>query len=191
MSKAIALIRSEHRSIAAVLRGLLDVVAAIESRQVEPDFRLIDAMVYYIEAMPESLHHPKEDEFIYRALESRAAHVRNQLDEIHAEHEQGNALGRELLTRLLAWHVLGPPAFDAFASSVRVYAELQWGHMSKEEEFLLPLAERLLQPDDWKAIEAAFDANDESRLEPERRRVFRELFRILAARTTTPLDAAP
>ena len=90
-------------------------VAAIEAGRLEPDFRLIDAMIYYIEAMPESLHHPKEDEYIYRALEGRAPEFREALDAIHAEHRQGHILGRELLTRRLAWHVLGPSAFEASA----------------------------------------------------------------------------
>jgi len=186
MRKALDIIRAEHRSIAAVLKCLLDLVAAIEAGRAAPDFKLIDAMVFYIEAMPETLHHPKEDEYICRALADRAADLRPQLDEIHAEHREGHDLGRDVLAKLMAWRVLGASAFPAFAACIRAYAELQWRHMNKEEGVLLPLAERLFEDEDWQIVDAAFEANDEARMEPERRKAFRELFRHIAAQA---LDA--
>lgn len=190
MSKALEIIRAEHRSIAAVLKGLLNVVAAVEAGRATPDFRLIDSMIYYIEAMPETLHHPKEDEYLYRALAGKAVDLRPQLDEIHAEHREGHEMGRDLLAKLLAWRVVGASAFPAFAASIRAYAELQWRHMNKEEGFLLPLADRLLDDRDWVAIDAAFEANDETRLEPEHRKAFRELYRAIAAQVLTSAEAA-
>jgi hemerythrin-like domain-containing protein len=42
---------------------------------------------------------------------------------------------------------------------VNAYAEFHWQHMRKEEQELLPLAERILGPTDWLALDAAFEAN--------------------------------
>ncbi|NLH80248.1 MAG: hemerythrin domain-containing protein [Phyllobacteriaceae bacterium] len=186
MTKAMTIIRAEHRAIGAVLKGLLGVVAEIEAGNREPDFRLIDAMVHYIEAMPETLHHPKEDEYLYAALADRTEDQKPLLDEIHAEHGAGREIGRDLIASLLAYRVQGASALAPFAAAVRAYTELQWTHMRKEEEILLPLAERLLSASDWAAVDAAFEANDEARLEPEKRKAFRELFRRLAALTPAP-----
>ena len=43
---AIDIILDEHRSLAAVLHGLLYLVRAIDGRKMAPDFKLMGAMVY-------------------------------------------------------------------------------------------------------------------------------------------------
>jgi hemerythrin-like domain-containing protein len=43
---------------------------------------------------------------------------------------------------------------------VEAYADVQWEHMRKEEDVLLPLAERSLDAGDWRRIAAAFQEND-------------------------------
>ena len=48
--KAIRIIHDEHRSLAAVLHGMLYLVNAIRDRGAKPDFKVLGAMVYYIGA---------------------------------------------------------------------------------------------------------------------------------------------
>ena len=64
--KAISIIQDEHRSLAAVLHGMLYLVREIGERGRKPDFRLLDAMMYYIDTFPERFHHPKEDRYLFR-----------------------------------------------------------------------------------------------------------------------------
>src|SRR5258706_4631834 len=42
---------------------MLYLVREIGERGKKPDFRLLDAMMYYIDTLPERFHHPKEDRY--------------------------------------------------------------------------------------------------------------------------------
>src|SRR5512141_2133451 len=89
MSDAIAIIRDEHRSFAAVLQGLTWLVTEIRERRLQPDFELFAAMLAYIRAFPEKLHHPKEDAYVYPRLRQRDPGIAPVLDELEAEHARG------------------------------------------------------------------------------------------------------
>ena len=69
--RAIQIIEDEHRSLAAVLHGLLYLVREIRLRNAKPDFELLGAMLHYIDAFPERFHHPKEDAYLFRHLRER------------------------------------------------------------------------------------------------------------------------
>src|SRR5215469_18035959 len=66
--KGIRIIHDEHRSLAAVLHGMLYLVNGIRNRGMKPDFKVLGAMVYYIDAFPERYHHPKEDRYLFTLL---------------------------------------------------------------------------------------------------------------------------
>jgi hypothetical protein len=44
--RAIAIIHDEHRSLAAVLHGMLYLVRQIRTRHAKPDFAVLGAMIY-------------------------------------------------------------------------------------------------------------------------------------------------
>ncbi len=58
--KAINIILDEHRSLAAVLHGMLYLFRKIRNGTTLPDFKLLGAMLYYIDAFPDCFHHPKD-----------------------------------------------------------------------------------------------------------------------------------
>jgi hypothetical protein len=58
--------------------------------------------------------------------------------------------------------------------------------MRKEEDRLLPLAERHLQAEDWKAIDAAFSANADP-MAGMRERDFEQLFTRIANLAPAPV----
>ena len=72
MPRRLAIIRDEHRSLAAVIHGLEYLVREARDAGKPPQFPLLHAMLHYIKAFPEKLHHPKEDAYLFRKL--RAAH---------------------------------------------------------------------------------------------------------------------
>ena len=98
--KSIQIIQDEHRSITAVIEGLRQVLAEIGAGRMAPDFDLLAAMFRYIEAFPERLHHPKEDEYLFARLRLRRPDAAPLLDRLHAEHEQGRAKFAELKAAL-------------------------------------------------------------------------------------------
>jgi hemerythrin-like domain-containing protein len=52
-----------------------------------------------------------------------------------------------------------PGGAEAFRVAVDAYADFHWKHMRKEEQELLPLAERALTREDWAEINAGFAGN--------------------------------
>ena len=68
MKESIAILKSEHRSIAAVLHGLKDLARLAQAAKERPRFQVLRSMVRYIDEYPEKLHHPKEDDYLFARL---------------------------------------------------------------------------------------------------------------------------
>jgi hemerythrin-like domain-containing protein len=159
MKDAIAILKSEHRSISAVLHGLKELARMAQDATVRPRFQVLRSMLRYIDEYPERLHHPKEDEHLFARVAARAPQARKLIDELKKEHEQGAGLIRELERALLFFEEGWPAGGREFQQAVDAFAEFHWRHMRKEELELLPIAERVLSAADWRAIERAFATN--------------------------------
>jgi hemerythrin-like domain-containing protein len=161
MHKTIRIIQYEHRSLSAVLHGLLSLVRSCQDPKVQPEFPVFNAMIHYIDAFPERLHHPKEDDFLFTRLAARAPDAVPLIQQLRAEHIEGAKLVRELESALVAFEVDGKRALAPFSEAAERYARFHWDHMSKEEKELLPLAERHLTAEDWDAVDNAFAGNED------------------------------
>ena len=191
MPSAITVIRDEHRSLAAVLQGLLFLVDELEAGRATPDFPLLEAMLRYLVDVPEKLHHPKEDEHLFRALAARDPAAAALLEELEREHVAGRARVVGLAAALGAYTHEGAPALAPFAEAVRAYAAFHWEHMRKEEDRVLPRAREVLSPGDWAAIDAAFASNADPLAGADPRLELRELFRRIAATAPPPIGVGP
>jgi len=159
MKDAIAVLKSEHRSISAVLHGLKELARMAQDATVRPRFQVLRCMLRYIDEYPERLHHPKEDEHLFARVLKRAPEASALVEQLKAEHQEGARLIRELERALLFFEEGWPAGSREFAQAVEAYAEFHWKHMRKEEHELLPIAERALTAADWIAIDRAFAAN--------------------------------
>jgi hemerythrin-like domain-containing protein len=157
--KAIQKIRDEHRSIAAVLHGLKQLARDAQDARVKPGFAVFRAMLHYIDEFPEALHHPKEDNFLFPPIAARATGAQALIDGLRREHQDGKRLIRELERALVLFEDAWPAGAAEFLRAVDDYVDFHWKHMKKEEEQLLPLAEKYLSAEDWRAIDQAFEAN--------------------------------
>ena len=175
MRNAIQTIRDEHRSIAAVLHGLKQLAKDADDDAVRPQFEVFRAMIYYIDQLPERLHHPKEDKYLFARLEERSPEAAGLVAELRGEHVAGARLIRDLEQALVALEVGWQGGAHAFRAAVDAYAEFHWKHMRKEEEELLPLAERALAAEDWREIDDAFAGNQDP-IADLRERDFEKLF---------------
>ena len=81
----------------------------------------------------------------------------------------------------------GAQGFEAFAAAVDDYLDFHWKHMRKEEDVVIPLAERVLTDADWTTIDAAFKANDDPLFGPQPKQEFRKLFQLIVNRAPAPL----
>jgi len=186
VNKAIRIIYDEHRSISAVLSGLKALTRMARDSAVRPDFAPFRAMVYYIDAFPERMHHPKEDAHLFARLLQRDPGARRLIDALQSEHVMGAKLVRDLEQALIAYEQTWPAGSEKLAAVVERYAQFHWDHMRREEDELMPLAEKALTGDDWAAIEGAFAGNDDP-IADLREKDFARLFQRIVSLAPAPV----
>jgi nucleotide-binding universal stress UspA family protein/hemerythrin-like domain-containing protein len=174
-SRAIGIIRDEHRSLAAVLHAWMYLIATARKDGTRPDPILMRAIVRYIRDFPLTLHHPKEDDHLFRRLRSRTSAVNSDLDELERQHERDHQLVAELAD-LVELEAKGAGDIDALEAAVGRYSSFIWEHMGREEGVILPAAQRHLKEDDWTEIDAAFSANRDPRFGGDTDMQYRQLF---------------
>src|SRR5690349_10986166 len=126
MRTTVRVLYDEHRSLAAVLHWLLALVRACKDPKVRREPEVLRALIYYIDAFPERMHHPKEDDFLFSRLAARSPEAIPLIQELRAEHIAGARLIRELEAALLAFEVGGRPKLQAFADAAEAYARFHW-----------------------------------------------------------------
>jgi len=186
MKQAVRILKDEHRSISAVLAGLKDLARMANEALERPDFRVFRAMLRYIDEYPERLHHPKEDKYLFARLAERHPAARPLLADLHAEHEEGARRIRDLERSLLFLEDRWPVGGRDFLRLVDDYSQFHWNHMRKEEEKVLPLAEKHLSDADWKMIGDAFAGNEDP-IADLREKDFRVLFSRIASLAPAPV----
>lgn len=112
MTQALDTIRREHESLAKVLTCLRHLAEALQEGSRKPDFEILYAILDYLEGFPDTYHHPKEEEFLFKALRRRRPAAAPLLDKLHEEHAEGVALAAELRAALEAYRraILRPPS---------------------------------------------------------------------------------
>ena len=80
-------------------------------------------------------------------------------------------------------------ALEGLATAVEEFADFYWWHLHREEEQLLPLAYSALSEDDWRAIQAEFDANADPLFGPECASEYRALYLRIAELTDKSLNS--
>ena len=143
MKQALSIIKSEHRSLAAILHAMHHLVKRIREGGGAPNFGAFRAMLYYLDTFSERLHHPKEDEFLFQPLRAHSGDADAMIDDLAHEHARGAAAIRGLEQALLRYEAGGEREFLAFAIAVEGFCDFYFEHMHKEETLVIPLAEKL------------------------------------------------
>jgi hemerythrin-like domain-containing protein len=184
------IIEEEHRSLAAVLYGMLYVVREIRYVGVKPDFVLLGAMVDYIDSFLGKFHHPKEDAYLFKLLGTRYPGAAALLDRLKREHERGDVKLSMLRQALIRYEQGGDGRFAEFAALVADFAAFHWEHMRLEENELLPMATRHLTEADWDAVDAAFLGHTDPLLGAEQGDAYRGLFGRIVDLAPRPIGVA-
>ncbi len=158
-ARAIELIKNEHRALARILGAMQALVARYRDADVERNFKLFDAMLHYIENVPDRLHHPKEDHVLFPALVRRTADGKKLVGELERDHARGEPMITALRGAFHAFSYGTVNGLNRLATAVDEFAEFYWDHMRREEQQLLPLAAAHLTPEDWQRVESAFGDN--------------------------------
>ena len=184
----VRVIRAEHDALAAMLSTLPLLLQAQRRTSTPPDFAALRAMLFYVDEFPERFHHKKESELLFPKLRALAPSMRGTLDELEADHAQGERAVRELQHSLLAWEQMGDTRRDKFEQQIKVYGARYLRHMKREETEVLPRAAEVLGPDDWADLDEAFGSHQDP-LAPRTGQVVDEAYAPLRQRILSALPA--
>lgn len=182
-------IKTEHRSLARVIGAMQALVTRWRAPGEKPDLELFDALLRYIENVPDRMHHPKEDRVLFPAIAGRSDQGRELIEQLMREHAKGEPMIAETRAALARMQSAGPHALEGLATAVEEFAEFYWWHLHREEEQLLPLAHTVLSDAEWRAIGAAFDANVDPMFGPECAAEYRALYERIVELTPKPLKS--
>jgi hemerythrin-like domain-containing protein len=157
--RVVRIIYDEHRSLAAVLHGMRYLERKYREDGKPPRFEVLRAMLHYIDSFPQREHHPKEDSFLFARMRLRTFEAGAVLADLEAEHKLGEEMIRHLEQGLFRFEEGGAAYFGEFSTAVEAYCDFHYQHMRKEEDLVLPLAQRVLTEADWEYLDAAFSGN--------------------------------
>lgn len=167
--------------MAKVLSAMRELTARLRLEDLTAErLDLLYRMLYYMRVFPNRQHHPKEEDYLFPALRSRAPDMGEELDALHAEHVAGDKALADLQARFSRLQdERSPEALSAFREGVGAFVEAEFAHMRHEEDVILPAAERALRNSDWIAIDRAFASNRDPMFDEEVEFGFEALHRSL------------
>ena len=171
--KAIATdtIRQEHRALGEVIELLQHLLHDIAADHTTPEFHLLSLALYYIDDFQSRLHHPKEEEHLFSAVRRHTRELDHTIAQLRSEHHTDAQTIRELHRLLVMYQAGAPDALRNLCTSLDVYAEMLHEHMRREEA-LIDDPRAALPEAEWRAIGAAFLADEDPLFGTERRREF-------------------
>lgn len=186
--RAIGMIQDEHRSLAAVVRGMQHLVE--QARAGAPlDRRALQQMTRYIQAFPERLHHPHEERFLHPPLRRHGPATVALIERLEVEHVREHALVNALQLALDACPegACGDsPAMVELDRRLGDFTQAVWRHLAAEETELLPLARSFLTEADWAEVARGFEDHREPRLGDVPAEAFADLFSAIASLLELP-----
>ena len=188
---ALKIIRQEHAALSAMLRSLALMIERGPVEQPERFFDVLRAMLFYIDEFPERMHHPKESDLLFPRLVRVAPDLLGVVSRLEAEHAIGQYRVRELQHLLLAWELLGESRRPEFTDAAQAYLAFYFSHMQTEELELLPLAESLLDDQDWTALNAAFGTHHDPMAAGVRDPCYDRLFSRIVLAAPAPIGVGP
>ena len=190
----IRIIQDEHSALAAMLRSIPLLLAEQRRNQLLPDaagFAALRALLFYVDEFPERRHHPKESQLLFPKLRARAPEIRAVLDRLDEDHLRGERAIRDLEHALLAFEMMGEPRRDAFEAMAERYVRGYLHHMEVEEREILPLALKVLSPQDWAELDEAFATNKDPLTGYKPEAEYQALFQKVLCAVPAPIGLGP
>jgi branched-chain amino acid transport system ATP-binding protein len=171
---ALTIISQEHSNMWR-LATTLDQVASDMQAGAPLESAFFEAALDYITQFVDRMHHPKEDDFLFRLLRLRSLEAADILDALEADHRQGPENLAQLRAKLAAAAQGSLPNAE-LAVAIKRYTDGLKGHIKTEEKHVLPLARKALLPQDWAEIDQAFRTHSDPVFGDQAKAEFRELF---------------
>lgn len=178
MTDVLDILHEEHHRIGTVLACLRHLVEKIGEGDRKADTQLLSAILDYMEAFPDNIHHPKEEAYLFEALRRRKPDEAEVFDHLIEEHNIGKTLLGDLRLALKALR-RDPSSLECFRQAVITYIDFEGAHMRREENVFMPLAARYLKNEDWRRIDEAFRRDDDPLFGQKRKATFDKLFQYI------------
>lgn len=158
---AIGILRDEHRSLAAVMHTWMQALAAARRAGTAADVTQMRGIVRYLQRFSTVLHHPAEEQQLFRRLRERTDAFDAELDELQQQHLRDAQLLAGLAAQVQALERCRDAAAAAAGTlelevAVQAYARFLWEHLGREEGVILPAAQQYLSESDWAEIDRTF-----------------------------------
>lgn len=180
MTDAIDAIHQDHLNLDKVLAVLESVVDDLDrspgggSPGAAVD--LLTSVIYYIRVFPDRFHHPKEEEYLFKALARRCPEAADVIARLQAQHKEGEALIDSLDRAVKDWEADPLAGIAGLREAAHAYVRFQRQHMGLEEREILPLARKHLGDEDWRALNRVFRQDSDPLFGENLETGFRALF---------------
>jgi hemerythrin-like domain-containing protein len=155
---ALAIIEAEHAAFDGALSWITGHLTLTRAHRIAADPGVFEQGLAFIATFMESFHHPKEDEYLFRAVRERTREADEILATLQQQHAEIPGEFRNLRLALSGGRQGGRAQLNDFAELIGRFAHSQTEHMHLESG-VFATAERVLLPSDWKGIDVAFRAN--------------------------------
>ena len=157
MTNPITALEQEHLLIAQVVRFISTLSARIEAGQtVDPD--ILHDVVEFMRLFADQCHHGKEEDLLFPLLVKKGVPLHGcPIEALTAEHVRGRAFVKGLAESAEAYKKSAAFARDGLIENLRAIAGLYPNHIWKEDYLLYPMANKVLSPEDLRALAPAFE----------------------------------
>lgn len=153
---ATAVVKHEHDSAEAVVQTLLAIAGNLdEERRI--DISLLKEVVFFLRVFADQCQTGQEDALLFSALEAKCMPAEaGLLANLKNDHQDLVALTRELSEATGEYALGKDSANEHLGSTLRRLAALYRAHISTEDHIVLPLAEKLLSPEELNTLNRDF-----------------------------------
>ena len=151
------ILQDEHRVIERVL-DCLEAMAREAVQNGRLDGTSAEQALDFIRNFADGCHHHKEEELLFPMLEANGL-PRNSgpTGVMMHEHEEGRQLVHVMAGVIDAASAGDVAAIESFANTVQDFVKLLRTHIEKEDHCLFPMVGQVLNADNQRALEEAFD----------------------------------
>nr|WP_246506084.1 hemerythrin domain-containing protein [Kistimonas asteriae] len=159
MSRLLDRLKNDHKHLKCLLDRLDQEMAYYrqdESRS--PKLLVILDALDYIRTWPEHFHHPLEDR-VFSMMHARSTdpELRDVIDRVRAQHKNLEALTQKLGADFNAIVNDQVVPIETVMQDYRRYIDLQLEHLACENQFILPMIDACLLPEDIAIIDKELD----------------------------------
>ena len=131
----------EHRLIERMIGTIKKLLEIIQAEKKE-DPAQVERIIHFIRAYADRCHHGKEEEILFRALDSKAisSEHKRMMDELIEDHKLGRKITLSLKEANQRYQKGDPAALSAITDGLRSLVEFYPQHIRKEDRnFFIPV----------------------------------------------------